>query len=316
MSMLVDTVPQVPTAAPRTAKPRRRRLNRRRTIVGVIMTLPALALVLVAFVIPLGLLAVMSFFNWPLLGRVRPNGLDNYARVFTDQAFGQAIVFTLQFTAVLVPLSIVVSYLAAVMVRSGSRYSGFLRTSFFLPVTIGFTAAAYMFSVLLLPNTGLVNVALRSVGVTDGSTTWFTQVNTAFWAAVIITLWKSIGVAMILLMASMQAIPLEIYESAKIDGAGWFRREWSLTIPLIRRQIALALILALSGTFLTFDQFYVLTDGGPSGQTLTAVFYNYIQSFVRYNLGYGAAISMVITAIILVIVVIQLRVLRASRSEA
>ena len=123
------------------------------------------------------------------------------------------------------------------------------------------------------------------------------------------------GVAMILLMAGMQAVPIEVIDAAKVDGAGWWRREAAIVFPLVRRQFALCLLLAVSGSILVFDQFYVLTKGGPSGSTTTTVMYTYEQSFVRYNLGYGAALSMILTVIILILAVVQLRALRSTGTE-
>ncbi|MFC7877077.1 carbohydrate ABC transporter permease [Isoptericola sp. NPDC057391] len=294
----------------------RRRAAGRRAALGILLVSPALLLSLVFFVIPLVLLVAMSFADWPLLGEVRPAGLANYVRAFGDDTFARALVFSVLFTLVLVPASLLVSYAAAVMVRGEGRVVSFVRTAFFVPVVIGFTAAAYMASVMLMPGTGVINVLLRSVGLSDGQTAWFTDPTRAFWAIVVLTVWKGMGVAMILLMAGMQAVPGEVYDAAKIDGAGWWRREVSVTFPLIRRQFALCLILAVSGTLLVFDQFFVLTKGGPSGATTTAVMYTYAQSFVRYNLGYGAALSMILTAVILVLAVFQLRALRAGGGEA
>lgn len=294
---------------------RRRRFGGRRAGLGYLMVAPALILSLLFFVLPLGLLVVMSFFDWPLLGSIKPAGIANYLRAFSDPAFGKALLFTLLFTVVLVPLSLFVSYASAVMVRGTGKFVSFIRTAFFMPVVIGFTAAAYMTSVMLMPGNGVINVVLRNLGLSDGATAWFTRPDTAFWAIIVLSVWKSMGVAMILLMAGMQAVPGEVTEAAKIDGAGWWRREASIVFPLVRRQFALCLILAVSGTLLTFDQFFVLTKGGPAGSTVTAVMYTYAQSFTRYNLGYGAALSMIITAIILVIAVFQLRALRATGKE-
>lgn len=277
---------------------------------------PAALLTGVFFLVPMVLLVWMSFFHWPLLGVVRPAGVANYVRAFGDADFGRALWFSLRFTAVLVPASLLVSYLAAILVRRSSRVASLMRTAFFMPVVIGFAAAAYMASVLLMPSTGLINRILAALHLSDGTTSWFATADHSFWAIVVLSTWKGMGVAMILLMAAMQTVGEEVVEAAKIDGAGVIRRELHIMLPLVRRQLALCLLLALSGTLLTFDQFYVLTKGGPSGSTLTAVMYVHSQSFVRYNLGYGAALSMIITVVILGIAVVQLRALRATGRDA
>jgi len=294
---------------------RPRSASRRRQLLAWVLVAPALVLAVVFFVVPMVLLVGMSFSNWPLLGRVSLAGIGNYTQAFQDAAFWRSLVFSLLFTVVAVPLGMAVSYAGAAMVRGEGRFVSFVRTAFFMPVVIGFTAAAYMANVLLVPGTGVINVLLRSVGLTSGDTAWFTAPGTAFWAVIVLTVWKSMGVAMILLMAGMQAVPNEVIEAAKIDGAGWWRREGSVVFPLVRRQFALCLLLAVSGSILVFDQFYVLTKGGPSGSTTTTVMYTYQQSFVRYDLGYGAALSMILTVIILVIAIVQLRALRSTSSE-
>jgi multiple sugar transport system permease protein len=289
--------------------------RRRRQLLAWLLIAPALILSLVFFVVPMVLLIGMSFSHWPLLGQPSAAGFANYVEAFQDSAFWSSLVFSLLFTIVSVPLGMAVSYAAATMVRGEGRFVSFVRTAFFMPVVIGFTAAAYMANVMLVQGTGIVNVLLHAVGLTNGQTAWFTSPTTAFWAVIVLTVWKSMGVAMILLMAGMQAVPTEVIEAAKIDGAGWFRREASVIFPLVRRQFALCLLLAVSGSILVFDQFYVLTKGGPSGSTTTTVMYTYEQSFVRYNLGYGAALSMILTVIILAIAVVQLRALRSTGTE-
>ncbi|UYO95781.1 sugar ABC transporter permease [Microbacterium sp. M28] len=313
--MTTVTSPATLRGASEGARLRPRRGSSRRQILAWSLIAPALVLALMFFVVPMVLLVGMSFANWPLLGDVSAAGVANYARVFRDAAFWQSLGFSLLFTIVSVPLGIAVSYAAAVMVRGEGRFVSFVRTCLFMPVVIGFTAAAYMANVMLVPDTGVINTLLRAVGMSDGQTAWFTAPGTAFWAVIVLTVWKSMGVAMILLMAGMQAVPTEVIEAAKIDGAGWWRREGSVVFPLVRRQFALCMLLAVSGAILVFDQFYVLTKGGPSGSTTTAVMYTYQQSFVRYDLGYGAALSMVLTVIILAVAVVQLRALRSTGAE-
>lgn len=295
--------------------PGRSRRRDRRAALGYLLVAPALVLALAFFVVPMILLIGMSFSHWPLLGKATPAGFANYAEAFADSAFWRSMGFSLLFTLVSVPIGMVVSYAAAAMVRGTGRLVSFIRTAFFMPVVIGFTAAAYMANVMLIQGTGIINILLKALHLTDGQTAWFTDGTTAFWAIIVLTVWKSMGVAMILLMAGMQSVPEEVIDASKVDGAGWWRREASIIFPLVRRQVALCLLLAVSGSILVFDQFYVLTKGGPSGSTTTTVMYTYEQSFVRYNLGYGAALSMILTVIILILAVVQLRALRSTGQE-
>jgi multiple sugar transport system permease protein len=128
--------------------------------------------------------------------------------------------------------------------------------------------------------------------------------------------WKVAGFTMMILMTGLQGIPADYLEAAKIDGAGPWARFRRITLPLMRRTIALALILSVTGSMLAFDQFYIILAGGPRNQTVTAVYWIFNQSFVSFRLGYGAALSMVLLAILMVLSVIQLRLLRHPEGES
>jgi multiple sugar transport system permease protein len=275
------------------------------------MVSPALILVAVFFFAPMFLLVYMSFTQWPLFtGIPQWIGLANYETLFSDPGFGQAVWFTLMFTVVLVPISFAVSYGLSMMLRRSNRVASIFRASFFMPVVIGFTAASFMASTLLTPGTGLINRILAAAHITDGNTGWFSKPTDTFWAVIVLTVWKTVGTAMVLLMAAAQAVPPEVVEASRMDGASWFVIETRIIGPLIRRTFGLCLIMSISGTILTFDQFYALTKGGPGGGTTTVVLYNYTTSFVQFRLGYGAAISVVVSLVILVITAFQLWALR------
>jgi multiple sugar transport system permease protein len=122
--------------------------------------------------------------------------------------------------------------------------------------------------------------------------------------------WKTVGFTMLLLVVGMQAIPEELLEAARVDGAGRWARLRHVTLPLLRRTFALALVLSVIGSFLGFDQFYILTHGGPQNQTITVVYWIYNNAFTYFKLGYGAALSLVLLAILVLISVVQLYLLR------
>ena len=115
---------------------------------------------------------------------------------------------------------------------------------------------------------------------------------------------------MVILMSGLQSVPADYHEAARIDGASWVQRFRYITLPLIRRPLALALILAVTGSMLAFDQFYIILAGGPQNKTVTAVYWIFNQSFVSFRLGYGAALSMVLLVVLLILSLVQLRLLR------
>jgi multiple sugar transport system permease protein len=122
--------------------------------------------------------------------------------------------------------------------------------------------------------------------------------------------WKTVGFTMILLLTGMQAIPAELYESARVDGANYWEQLRYIMLPLMRRTFALALVLSVIGSYLAFDQFFIMTAGGPQNQTISVVYWIYKKSFTDFNLGYGASMSIVLLVILVVLSVIQMWLLR------
>ncbi|MFT4029606.1 MAG: sugar ABC transporter permease [Protaetiibacter sp.] len=286
-------------------------LGRRRTITGLLLTAPSAVLVTVLFVAPLVLMVVMSLHNWPLLGSGRRfRGLDNYLEAFADPVFGQSILFTLKYTLIVTPLTLVLGYLLAILVRRRVRGVGFFRAVYFAPVVVGFAAGAFIFLSMSQVDVGALDWLFRALGWSSGSPL-MVQPGPALAVVVLMVVWKTVGTTMIILMAGMQGIPAEVYESAQVDGAGAWHREFSMTLPLLRPYLALTLLLTVTGSFLAFDQFYILTQGGPQQQTTTVVMWLFTQGFVRYRLGYAAALSVLLLLLLLVFTVFQVRALRA-----
>jgi multiple sugar transport system permease protein len=296
-----------------TALPARRLLlsyNRRSQLIGLIYIAPAIALVLVFFVIPLCMTAWMSLHNWPLMGVQRFIGLANYFAIMRDTRFWGALGFTAYYTVIVTIAIFAVAFPLALFIERPRPGVGFYRTAFFMPVVVGFASASLLWSWLLNVDSGLFSPAAYQLGLTEKKVNLLATFQPAFWSIIVMVVWKVAGFTMIILMTGLQSIPSELSEAAKIDGAGPFARFRLVTLPLMRRTLALALILSVSGSVLAFDQFYIILRGGPGNQTLTAVYWIFNQSFVSFKLGYGAALSMVLLVILVVLSLIQLRILR------
>lgn len=289
---------------------RRRQFSRRRRVAGLAFTLPALALVLVLFFVPLGAMAWMSLSSWPLVGTVRFVGLDNYARLLRDSSFLQALGVSLLFVVLVVPLTVLLGLGLALLVKNARRGVGAFRSIYFLPLVIGFAPAAYIWLWLLNPDVGLVNRALTDLGVTQTPIQWLARTGTAVFAALTLYVWKTVGFSMLLLMGGMQAIPPEIREAAAVDGAGRLRTFFSVTLPMMRRTVALVLVFSTVGAFLVFEPFYILTRGGPGKSTTGLVQWIFSTSFFDFRLGYGAAGSFVLLAVLIAFTAFQLRAMR------
>ncbi len=289
---------------------RRAGRRRRRDWAGLLYVAPALALVLVFFIVPLGMTAWMSLHNWPLLGNARWIGLANYKALWSDRNFWNALLFTVRYTIAATAGLMTVGLLLALLVERPGRLTGAYRTAFFLPVVIGFASASLLWAWASSVDSGLFSPLMERLGLTDGRVNILATFDPAFWSVTLMVIWKMAGFYMVILMSGLQAIPADYTEAARIDGAGALQRFRHITLPLVRRPFALALILCVSGSMLAFDQFYIILAGGPQNQTITAVYWIFNQSFVSFRLGYGAALSMVLLAILLVLSVIQLRLLR------
>jgi multiple sugar transport system permease protein len=265
---------------------------------GWLLVTPALAFVGVFVVAPLVFAVYISLTNWPLIGSYRFIGLANYTAIAKDSAFLQSVLYTLLYTALVTLPILVVGYLMAVVVRARRRGSTLLRTIFFLPYVIGLSVLSFITVLEAQPGSGAINVLLRALGITDGSTAWLVDRGLATGLIVVLVVWGVSGLTMVLLLSGMQAIPRETYESAEVDGASWWEREWHITIPMLRRTIAMSLILSVIGSFLAFTQFFILTQGGPGRETTPIVMYIYQRAFVQLQVGAATALSLVLVVVV------------------
>ncbi len=290
------------------------RLSRRRVDrsqwVGLLYIAPAIALVTVFFVVPLIMTIWMSLHNWPLMGGHTFIGLDNYFAIAKDVRFWNALKFTLYYTVIVTIAIFAVSFPLALFVEKPRPLNGLYRTALFMPVVVGFASASLLWAWLLNVDAGLFSPAAFRLGLTDKKFNLLATFDPAFWSVIVMVVWKVAGFTMVILMTGLQSIPGDLMEAAKIDGANGWQRFRTITLPLMRRTLALALILSVAGSILAFDQFYIILRGGPRNQTLTAVYWIFNQSFVSFKLGYGAALSVVLLVILVVISLVQLRLLR------
>ncbi len=285
-------------------------LAHRRRITGFLFVLPSVLFMLIFFIFPLIMTVWMSLNNWPLLGKPKFIGLANYANMLQDGQFWSSLIFTTEYTLLVTIPIFMLAFVLALLVNLPLRGVGIFRTGYFVPVVIGLGTSSLLWVWLLNDRVGVFNQILIDVGLTTKSVVWFAEKGTAMAAIIISVVWKTVGFTMILLLSGMQAIPDEIYQAAMVDGATYWGRLLHITLPLMRRTFALALVLSVIGSYLAFDQFYIMTRGGPQNQTITAVYWIFNNSFVSFKLGYGAALSLVLLVILTLISGAQLRILR------
>ena len=267
---------------------------------------PALLFVAVFVLIPLGQLVATSLSDRSLLGGGKFIGFANYWRIWNDSSFWRALEFTAKYTLVLTPILIGLGFALALLTVDNTPLKRLTRTIVFLPVVIGLSSSSLLWFWLLDEQVGLLNKLLVDLHLIGEPIVWFATADLAFWAVVISITWKVVGFGMVLFIAGIQSINPDILEAALMDGASYWGRIRLIILPLTRRVLLLTTLVSAIGSMLAFDQFYIMTSGGPRGQTFTAVYWIYQNSFISFKLGYGAALSIVLTVIILVFSTMQI----------
>jgi multiple sugar transport system permease protein len=299
---------QAPAGVRRTRQ--RSPANRRNARLGLAFTSPALLLVGAFALYPLGFGIYISLTNWPLVGAYHFIGLSNYQNLIHNSVFVHSILFTLEYTGIVTIPIFIVGYALAVFVRANRPGTTVFRTLVFVPYIVGLVAESFMALVELQPSSGTANFVLSKLHLASETTAWTVHTGLATTAICILVIWFASGLTMMLLMAGMQGIPNEIYESARVDGASWWSTEWRLTVPLLRRSIALSLIISVVGSFLAFNQFFIITDGGPGTSTVPVVMSIFQTAFADTDVGLASAMSVVLVIVVGLITFVQFHFLQ------
>ncbi|MEU4360640.1 sugar ABC transporter permease [Promicromonospora sp. NPDC023987] len=290
---------------------------RRRALRGWGYAAPTALLVIGLFVLPVLLVGQMSVSDWPLLsGNQGINAPQNYVDAVGHRYFWDSVVFTVKYTVIATVLLIGLGLGFALLVQESSRWTAVLRTSILVPSALGLASASLLFYALYSPQVGPLSPLLRSLGLADGPVTFLGTPDSALWSTVFLVVWRFAGFYMLLLMVGLQGIPHEVLEAARMDGANRWQTFVSVTLPLLRPSLALCTVLCVTGSLLAFDQFYILTKGGPDNSTLTVVQLIYNVAFQGQNdLGVAAALSIVVLVVLVVVNVAQLRAMRTGQED-
>jgi multiple sugar transport system permease protein len=281
---------------------------------------PALAAIAVFFVVPVAAGLLLSFTDFDVYAvahpdRLRVVGLANYAALTRDPRFWIALRNTSYFVLVGGPLSVAVSLGAALLLEARlTRFRAVFRTVFFLPVVTTLVAVAVVWRYLYHPRFGLLNHLLGLVGL--GPIDWLGDPRWAMPAIILLAIWKNFGFNMLVFVAGLQAIPERLYEAARLDGASAWQQLRRVTLPMLAPTFAFVAVLTMIGYFQLFAEPYVMTQGGPASSTLSVVLLMYEEGFRWWNMGYGAAIAVVLFAIILGATLVQRRLGRLAPEGA
>jgi raffinose/stachyose/melibiose transport system permease protein len=268
-------------------------------LVGYLYVAPALVVFTLFLLVPLGYAVQLSFFEWDGLGLGTWVGLDNYVAVFTDPAlrapFGHALVLVCFFSLLPVAFGLL---LAAVMMRSRIRGAGFFRTVVFLPQVIALTVVAVVWRQIYAPD-GPLNDMLRAVGLGGFARGWLGDPGWVLVAIGLVGTWVGTGLCTVLFLAGLSRVGRELYEAARLDGAGPLREFWSISAPAVRGELAVALTLTMVAALRTFDLVYVMTGGGPGDASRVPAYEVYDRAILEGQVGTGITVALVLTAVIL-----------------
>jgi multiple sugar transport system permease protein len=281
---------------------------------GFLFLLPALLVLGLFFFAPIAAAFVLSLTDFDIYAladssNARWVGWENYRRLLGEPKFHWALVNTLYFVCVGGPLTVVVSLSAALLVNSKlTRFKTLWRTVFFAPVVTTLVAVAIVWRYLYHTRYGTLNYALSWLGI--GPVDWLGDPRWAMPAIILLAVWKNFGYNMVIFVAGLQSIPEELYDAARIDGAGSWHTFWNIKLPLLAPTFLFVGVTTMIGYFQLFAEPYVMTQGGPLFSTYSVVMYMYEEGFRWWNIGFASAIAFVLFAIILAVTMVQVRLQR------
>lgn len=244
----------------------------------------------------------LSFYEWSVLFPARFVGVNNYVQMLQDPYLWQSLWNTVYYVLGVVPTGVILAFILALALNN-IQFRTMFRTVYFMPVVSSTVAVSFVWLWVYQPTFGLLNGFLRYFGLPEPG--WLADAHWAMPAVIIMSIWKGLGINMVLYLAALQGIPRHLYEAARIDGATKWQEIWHITIPMVSPTTLFILIMSIIGSFQVFDQAYIMTRGGPAGATTTIVYYIYKNAFEFFRLGYASSLAWSLFAIILVFTILQ-----------
>ena len=279
---------------------------------GYLFVLPAMVLNVVFFIYPFIQTLRISFYDWSILGEKKFIFIENYVTLLQDKQFWTSLIFTLKYALFVTPCLFILAIILALLVNGAFRGVNLFRTLYFAPVVISMTCCSMVWLWIYNDLYGVMNYILQAGGLIDSPILWMNSAKTSLPAVIFMVTWKMSGFSMLIILAAFQGVDDQVYEAARVDGAGWIAQFFKITLPIIKPQVALALIMSVTGSVLAFEQFSIMTKGGPSQLTTTSVHYIYNTSFNYFKLGYGSAMTVVILLILGALSLFQYQVMKDS----
>lgn len=280
------------------------RLDRKRALTGLLFVSPFFVGFLLFFAGPMLYAAWISLHNWPILGTPRWVGARNFTDMFSDPLFWKSLRITTVYTFFAVPLNMLFGLALAMLLNQKIKGQALFRTLYYVPAIITGVGLAVLWWMMFNTQYGLINNFLGIFGIPK--IPWLTHTQWVVPAFIVMSIWQ-VGGGMVIYLAGLQGIPTELYEAAIVDGAGAWSKFWSITIPMLSPVLLFNLVLGVIGSFQAFTNALIMTEGGPANASLFYVLYIYRNAWLYNIMGYAAALSWALFAVILVVVVVIFR---------
>jgi multiple sugar transport system permease protein len=253
----------------------------------------------------------VSFRSWDIVNPEKPFvGLDNFRRALDSPLFWTALQNTATYAVAIVPAVTALAFVLALFAHHAPRGRGFFRTVYFIPTITPGVVISLIWAWLYAPS-GPISGLIAQAGITPPN--WLNDPGWALPSIIFMSVWTAVGYYMIVFIAGRADVPEVYYDAAKVDGANSFQMFWHITIPLMRNSIAFVVVVLTIGAFQVFTQMYVMTRGGPANATISVQYLIYTQGFQQFHMGYAAAISWLLFAVIFCFSAIQLRIFQSTR---
>lgn len=292
------------------------KLTKKITTVGIIFMIPAAVLILFSVLIPIVWNVVLSFCEWNGNSGLKYIGLSNYMEILSDAAMKKTIYNSLFIALVSTAEAMILGTVCALFVyRLGRREGAVYRFVFFAPSMLPMTVIGLLFTFILAPDKGLLNSFLQTIGLESLKHAWLSDPSTVLWSVATVQGWRFSGIIMILVYGGLISIPGSLFESAKLDGATYWMEVKTIILPLVKPTIQLALSMMLLWAFKTYDMVWALTKGGPGDLSKTAPIKMIEVAFSYNRFGSGAALGLILTAVVMVCIVLARKMMKGEAYE-
>jgi len=273
---------------------------------GYFFIAPNLIGMLVFVIVPIVTSLLMSFTDWDLINAPRWVGLTNFTdKMVHDQQFWVSLKNTFVFSLITIPLGIVAAFILALLLNQSIRGVNLYRAAVFLPVGISMISISVIWRWILNTDLGILNYVLSLFHLQGVG--WLSDENYSLLSVSAISIWKSVGFNMVILLAGLKGVPSHLYEAATIDGAGWWSRMFRITLPLVTPSLFFVSIMSVIGSFQVFDLIYSTTSGGPGDSTRVIYYWVYQNGFKFFEMGYASALAWVVFILLFVVTLLQMK---------